>query len=104
MNTERTDSFVPLCGHCYLISTSISRTVGWREASPLLAPGCDGAETSGTLLKFGQRFRSEYDNGTSVLRAWIEERQIVAGKMQAQDSFGLCSLNQIDFKIHLRAA
>src|SRR5262245_1063981 len=75
--------FCAFCAFLWLLNLNIHLAhCGWREASPLLASGCNRAETSGPGLKFGKRFRGEYDTITSMLLAWIEERQIVAGKMQ----------------------
>jgi hypothetical protein len=39
-----------------------------------------------------------------VLRAWIEEGQLIAGQVKVKESLGMRSLDQINFNVYLRAA
>ena len=88
-----------------LLNLNIQLADGWGwEAGPLFAAGGDGAEASGAGLKSGKHLGSEGNSLGTVLRARIEEGQIVTGEMQVLKSFGVCALNQVNFNIDLRAA
>src|SRR5688572_9529830 len=61
---------------------------GWRRSTaPLRAAGGDDAQTCRARLKMHDRFARECDGSHRVLRARIEEGEVVAGYLKVEKHF-----------------